>query len=167
MKCKKARRRIIELSGENRESQEESKIHAHLSQCERCGAWVDDLTSLREQMKHLTEPIPSHQIVEKTRRACHDQLVGASVLKNRVHSNRQPQSLPEFIKWVLPPLMLFTIGWILWHIGDLEPEISLTSPAVFSLFLIIQNGVMLLLAPVLLRRFRPGKLSARYRINHR
>ena len=152
MKCRQIQKRMVGRSGKITDHPLDREIEIHLAHCADCRAWLDELEALGKSVRSQSHPSPSPELVMQTLSLCHARIAGLPVHPRRFRLSVWTRPIPGFIKWVLPPLVFCTFGWILSTIGDLKPDVTPTTPAVIGLVLIVQNAAMLLFAPILLRR---------------
>lgn len=118
----------------------------HLRACGRCRAFAQDRETIREAAGALRWPAPPQALIRRTRRLMLDDGTGA-----------RPAGLPA---WVLIALALVAVAtgvWLAIALAGITPETTWTDLPVAGLaaiFIIVQNALMLLLAPVVLRRVR-------------
>ena len=161
MTCRQIQERILERSERTPDLPMDESIEVHLSTCTDCQAWLDELQILRRSLSAQLHPSAAPELVMKTRSLCHDRIDGKVATHRRFRFSEWTRPIPGFIKWVLPALVIITFGWILGTVGDLEPDVAPTAPAVIGLVLIIQNAAMLLFAPILLKRRRIRNFETR------
>ena len=155
MKCKDIERLVIASSDRLLDSEQFHAIRSHVEHCDKCLRLKEEVESLRS----LLYPRPSFVIPEeldkKTYQKCKSEIYALQKNKKKVNLQQQLQSIPIHMKIVFISLLVLTVIWIVPFFKDfgLEGE-ALTLPAIFGLFLIAQNVVLLLFSPLLIRRFR-------------
>jgi hypothetical protein len=118
----------------------------HLRACARCRAFAEDRRAMREEAGALRWPAPPQALVRETRR-----------LMLESGAETRPTALPA---WVLVTLALVAVAtgiWLAVSLAGVTPETNLADLPVAglaALFIIVQNALMLLLAPVVLRKVR-------------
>jgi hypothetical protein len=144
MKCRDVQQWL--LSQENgREGQRESgRIQNHLSMCRECAQFQQDLQFIRRTAGE-TKPEPSPGLVLLTYKRCR------RLLDQQNYSAR----VPKIIWFSFSLIFILTLWFILPVPVLLQKEASdLTSLNPAPLILVIQNAVMLLFVPVILKKFR-------------
>jgi predicted anti-sigma-YlaC factor YlaD len=142
------------LEGEDRElaRAERSLIEDHLGGCEGCRAFSADRLQIRELTAALRWPEPPDALVRKTRRLLLESAPEA-----------RPAVLPA---WVLVAMALVAVATGLWlavSLAGVTPDMTLADLPVAGLaavFIIIQNALVLLFAPVVLRTVRARRDSS-------
>ena len=155
MKCKDIERMVIASSGELRDAEQLSAIHSHVEHCSQCSGLKDDVESLRVLLQRRAEPVLPEDLDKKTYQMCKSEIHSLRKNTQGFKFRQQMQSIPMYMKIVFSSLLIVVVIWFFLFFKDfgLEGE-SLSLPAIIGLFLIIQNVGMLLLSPLLIRRFR-------------
>lgn len=148
--CKETQKRLLESSTDPLGRQPSAEIMAHLSHCDTCQQYHRDLLSIRKGINNIQTPQLDTQLTEKTRLRCHDRIADQQ-------SRTYPASLPLLIKVALPIIIVLTVVWMILTLPALGTEIALTKQAVIGIILLIQNGLMLLFAPLLISGFKENK----------
>lgn len=146
LSCRDVERLIIE--GEDRELAADVRrlVGDHLRGCERCRGFAADRGAIRETFAGARWPAPPETLVRATRRRLVED-------DPRVRAVAVPA-------WVLVALAVATIAtgvWLTVSLADVGPGTALADMPVAGLaavIIIIQNALMLLLAPVVLRAVR-------------
>jgi hypothetical protein len=121
-------------------------VEDHLRACGRCRAFAEDRGAIREGTATLRWPAPPQALVRETRR-----------LMLAIDAGAGPAALPA---WVLVALALAAVAtgvWLAVALAGVTPETTWTDLPVAGLaaiFIIVQNALMLLAAPVILRKVR-------------
>lgn len=154
MKCKDIQRLIFLSSEKSRSKTEKEILESHIRACPACAKAEEEMKALRTQLDTaVTSALPA-ELDRRTRMLCHDKLKekweSGSLLK--MQPIRPP--IPGFIWAALTFLILITGIFTLPLIRELQSTKAFSSQTIFMLSLWIQNGVMLLLSPVILRKFR-------------
>lgn len=103
----------------------------------------DDLTVIRTHLQANSVPMPSHEFFEQTRALCHAKLA------------RPP--VPKFI-WAAFATLLLLSGVLMSPLArEISTDQPLSFPEIGVLILLLQNLLMLFLAPVLLQKIRVRK----------
>jgi anti-sigma factor RsiW len=146
LSCRDIERMLI--AGEDRSAADGERriVEDHLRACGRCRAFAEDREAIRETAATLRWPAPPQALVRATRRLMLESENGA-----------RPAALPA---WVLVALALAAVAtgvWLAVALAGVTPETTWTDLPVAGLaaiFIIVQNALMLLLAPVILRKVR-------------
>jgi anti-sigma factor RsiW len=144
--CRDVERLLI--AGEDRQPSagDRELVEGHLRACARCRAFAEDRRAMREEAGALRWPAPPQALVRETRR-----------LMLESEAMARPAGLPA---WVLVALALAAVAtgvWLAVALAGVTPETTLADLPVAglaALFIIVQNALMLLLAPVVLRKVR-------------
>jgi len=150
MKCKKIEEILIEANIKDLDPSTQQHIKNHLDSCSRCREFAEKLEYLRKTVSS-SFPLPPEELLQRTRKACLQALT-------REEEDTQPQrskeknSLPLFIKLMLPTLTVLTVVMWLLLSQDFSLSLPLNIQATTFLALTLQNLTMLILAPLLLRR---------------
>jgi hypothetical protein len=148
MRCKDIERLIIDSSDEALSLEKLSAIEAHIAHCALCARFQDDLEKIRIGVKAMPQPALSPDLAQKTRVRCHAEISQKPMAASKIARLIPSYPIPKYV-WAV---LLFTeIRW----------DQSLTFTSVVALSIIIQNALMLLLAPILIRRRRWNKQSVR------
>ncbi len=146
LSCRDIERLVIE--GEDRELAAETRrlVDDHLRGCGRCRGFAADRSAIRETFADARWPAPPEQLVRATRRRLHEESAGERVA-----------TVPAWILVVLAVTTVVTGLWLAIALADVGPETALADMPVAGLaavIVIIQNALMLFLAPVVLRTVR-------------
>jgi len=163
MKCKDIERIVIASSGRLPDSKQLNEIRLHLEHCSRCLRLKEDMESLRSLLKRRAEPNLPEDLDKKTYQKCLSKIHSLQNNKKKVNLQQQLQSIPIHMKVVFISLLVLTVIWIFPFFQDfgLVGE-TLSVSTIFGLFWIIQNAMMLLFTPLLIRRFRSNKINTQF-----
>lgn len=152
---KSARCRGVErlmLEGEDRAlgAEERRTVEEHLRGCGRCRGFASDRALIRGELGAAGWPEPPDGLVLRTRRLARER--GAEP---------ERASLPAWIYVALAAVTIATGVWLTFALAGVTPDMTLADlpvAALAALFIIAQNTLTLLCAPVVLRAFRarPG-----------
>ena len=122
----------------------------------------DELKKMRTYLKKIKAPLPSEELVERTRMLCHKRMIEiqkaeAASLKRR----RQLRTIPAYVWVAFISLVAITVVLMFPLSKILTSGEQLSYPAVMILGLVVQNAVMLFFSPLLLRKNRYKKQSLR------
>jgi len=142
------------LAGEDRplDAGERRRVDGHLRGCTNCRAFASGRAMVRGVLRDLQWPEPPPGVDAETRRLCREEMAAA---EERAAAGRARAPVP-----VLAATVLFTIlasAWLTFALADAVPGGTLSAAAWGALVLIAQNGLVLFLAPVILRAVRPAR----------
>ncbi|MFQ6071062.1 MAG: zf-HC2 domain-containing protein [Candidatus Aminicenantales bacterium] len=161
MRCKDIELLIIDSAERKLNEEEQRTVEHHTSYCTNCRQFQKDFLKIELSLKNLTSPSLPETVEKKTREACLTEL--------RI---RQEASAPSSLKthfsglhpliWAaLFVLIALTISILIPAIKDLILEKPLNFKTAAVLTLIFQNTVMLLIAPLIFRKFYSQKRDFR------
>ncbi len=164
MKCKDIKRLVIASSGKLPDSKQLHAINLHVEHCIRCTRLKEDMESLRSLLQQRPNLVLPEDLDKKTYQKCLSEIQSLQKNTQRASFWQHMQSIPTHMKVVFISLLVVMVIWFFSFFEDFgsgggEP---LSMPAIFGLFLIIQNAMMLLFAPLLIRRFRTKKLNTQF-----
>ena len=157
MQCKDIEQLIIGLSGKNLNREELLDLERHLSSCDRCACFKEDLNRIRQGLEVMPMPQPSDDLVRQTRFKCYAKLNTMHVAKAMDFSH---VLLISKTTWaILFILIALTIIWSLYLLKDFNMSQPLSSQTIAVLTLMIQNNLMLCFTPLLIRKYRQRGLK--------
>ena len=160
MKCKDIETLIIESSGEFRDLDERETVFSHIEQCRRCSRLKEEMENMRSHLQQDTKPNLPEDLDKATYLKCLNELHSLQNNKKKSGLQQQIHSIPIYMKIVFVSLLVLTVFWIFPIFKDFGlAGDSLSVPTIFGLFWIIQNVMMLLFAPLLIRRYHSKKMQ--------
>jgi anti-sigma factor RsiW len=120
-----------------------AEARRHLAACPECVAFAADLARIRDRVRTLPKPDLPAALDARTRRTIEAALSPAA----------RPQPLPKGIGAVLAALTALTVLVVFPLVWTGEIAEPLTFRTAAAIALLLQNGVMLLVAPILFRKF--------------
>ena len=146
VRCRDVERLIIE--GEDRElsREERSFVADHLRGCVRCRGFEADRAVIREEIAAVRWPALPDALVRRTRLMLLESGPGA-----------RAAAVPGWVLIAMAVVAVATGLWLAVSLADVTPDMTLADLPIAGLaavFIIVQNALMLLLAPVVLRTFR-------------
>lgn len=165
MKCKDIEGLLIESSGKKLDKRQFVEIERHAGHCARCARFKEDLENIRSVLGHMPRPTLPEDLDNKTYQMCKAEMASFKVEGKVFGSKAWFKSIPAFMKVAFICLIVLTAVWAILLFKDFSLGESLSAPTIVILFLIIQNALMLLFAPLLLRRFR-SKNPGMHTIDH-
>lgn len=153
MRCKNIRRILTDELDAGTGGGPDAEARRHISTCPECAAAAADLAGIRDRVRALPRPDLPAALDARTRRAIEAALSPAA----------RPQPLPKGMGVVLAALTALTVLVVFPLVWGGEIAEPLTFRSAAAIALLLQNGVMLLIAPILFRRF--GARTAPRRID--
>jgi anti-sigma factor RsiW len=151
MRCRDFESLLIEASRRSLEAVEERALADHAARCVRCQAWLAEWEKVKSLLPSLAAPQLSPELEEKVRNLCHAE-ISRKQQPTPVPSLAKGSALPAFFWPVFGALIFLTVALLVPGLRALVRDGSWTFPAVLALVLIVQNGLTLLFAPLLLAR---------------
>jgi hypothetical protein len=139
---------LLTFAGEDRElsTGERSLVEDHRRACERCRAFAADRLAIRAEAATMSWPAPPDALVRKTRR-----------LLLESASDAGSAALPAWVLITMAVVAVVTGLWLAVSLAGVTPDMTLADLPVAGLaavLIIIQNALMLLATPVVLRKVR-------------
>lgn len=154
MKCKDVRRWLIDLSDKTLEEDRLSEIEEHVAQCEECARFEEDLKKIRHLLEQTKTPAPSEDLCRRTQTLCHKALKSAGTAESGFLDRIKAASIPAYIWMAFAALTVITVIVILPLLKELASDDLLSLQAILTLSFMIQNAIMLFLAPLILQKYR-------------
>jgi anti-sigma factor RsiW len=161
MRCKDIERLIIDSSDEDLSQEELNAIEKHIAHCALCARFRDDLKKIRMGVKAMPQPVLPPDLAQKTRVRCHAEISRRPTAAPKISRLIPSYPIPKYVWAVLLFLILLTVLIIVPELTEIRWDQSLTFTSVVALSIIIQNALMLLFAPILIRRRRGNKQNVR------
>jgi len=161
MRCKDIERLIIDSSDEDLSLEELGKIEKHVAHCALCARFQDHLEKIRMGVKAMPQPVLPPGLAQKTRVRCHAEISRRPAAASKITRLIPSEPIPKYVWAALLPLILLTVFVIVPVFKEIRLDQALTFTSVVALTIIIQNAVMLLFAPILIRRRRGKKQDIR------
>lgn len=154
MKCKDIELLIVGSVEKDLSEEELLRIEQHVSQCEQCQRFEEDLKNIRIALKKIKMPAPSPELTRKTLALCHSKLSTRHPANKKAARQIRSSPIPLLIWVAFVSLIALTVILALPLLRGLQLTQTLSLPIVVVLAIMIQNAVMLCFAPLLLRRYR-------------
>lgn len=154
MRCKDIERLIIDSSDKDLSQEELSTIEKHIARCALCARFQDDLEKIRTGVKTMSQPVLPPDLAQKTRRRCQAEISRRPAAASKIAKLIPSDPIPKYVWAVLLPLILLTVFVLAPTLKEIRLDQTLTFASAAALTIIIQNAVMLLFAPILIRRRR-------------
>ncbi len=161
MRCKDIERLIIDSSDEDLSSEELSAIEKHIVHCALCARFRDDLEKIRMGVKTMPQPALPPDLAQKTRLRCQAEISRRPAAVKKTAKLIPSDAIPKYVWAALLPLILLTVFALAPTLKGIRLDQTLTFTSAAALTIIIQNAVMLLFAPILIRRRRWKKQDIR------
>ncbi len=154
MKCKEIQRWLIDLAEESLDEDRLPQVEEHMAQCAECACFEDDLEKIRVAVNKSRTPAPAEDLFRQTRLICHEVLKTSDSAESGFLNRIKATSIPAHIWLAFAILLVLTVIVILALLKELATDDPLSLQAVVTLSLMIQNAVMLFLAPLVLQKYR-------------
>jgi hypothetical protein len=151
MKCKRAEKLIIEEAQTKPDPEIKAALDAHVLNCPKCSSFKEKLQWINQEIHQIKTPEPSPEILEKTGALCHIELIDQG--KRYIFEKYQPDKIkiPRFVWIAIALLFVLTIAWAAPVIREVLKSQIITKQSIIILLLFVQNLMVLVFSPVLLR----------------
>ena len=149
MRCKHIQLLIISQGEEQLSAEMFRQVEEHTARCGRCARFRNDLETLRRGMAEMPQPQLSRLMDEQTRIRCREEAGSRTADPLPLPGSWRRFPIPRLIWASIPILMVLTALVMAFGLDDLLNESGSLTAATF-IALILQNGVMLVFAPILL-----------------
>lgn len=146
MRCQDAERLMLETTENEGAPEARLALETHLESCPDCAAFRDFRAKLRSASKEAPRPQLDPGLVENTRALCLSELARTSA--------RRSAAVPWSIWAAFGILTVITLGFFIPQILDFFSSKEFTPALGLLLGILLQNAVMLFVAPVVMRRHR-------------
>lgn len=146
LRCREVERLTLESEDGPLSSDEQRLVEAHLRGCRRCRDFAADRTLIRRELGAVLWPVPSDELVFRTRRLIRERRPEAATA-----------ALPAWIIVGLAVVSIVTAIGLTIALAGVTPDMTLADlpvGALAAVITIVQNALMLFFAPVVLRAFR-------------
>ena len=161
MRCKDIERLIIDSSEEDLSQEELTAIETHVARCALCARFQEDLEKIRMGIKVMPQPVIPPDLAQKTRLRIHTEMGREPAAATKIDQLTPSEPIPKYVWVALLPLIILTVILIVPIFKEIRLDQTLTFASVVALTIIIQNAVMLLFAPILIRRRHRKKQDIR------
>jgi len=141
MKCKGYRALMIDQRPELLSKPQSRLLADHIKNCRDCREFQQEFKQLQWGLKAIPEPVLPDDCERLSREVCHREI------------QKAPGRVPRSVYLALMALIAITLVLIFPVVGELSFEASLSSRETLTFILVLQNAVMLLLSPLLIRRY--------------
>ena len=154
MKCKDIERQIIESSSERLDEKKKLEIERHMKGCADCGRFEEEMDGIRKTLLRQSKPVLPEDLDKRTYQLCREALASPQREGEVFGRKAWLKSIPFSIKAAFLCLIVLTIIWAVPQLEEFKLDDSLSAASIIILSVIFQNALMLILSPLLLRRFR-------------
>lgn len=162
MRCKDFECLIIDSSESKLSQEERLALEQHISRCAACARFQEDLKNIRIRLKSSHLPGPSAELAEKTRLMCHAEMSSKHAMDSQLIPQSLRPSIPRFIWAALISLTVLTAILLIPLFRHLSLDQTLSFKATAGFALMMQNIVMLIFAPIVLRRYSSQQKNLRF-----
>lgn len=164
MNCRKIQRQIRRYWLAGRSDPLPEDLACHMSSCPDCLNRYDQLAALRRRIGGLLFPELPENLDVSTRRVCLAEVQRPGVPTKAARKKLPVLSMPMPVRIALLILVVLTVAWMTPVAGGVENVQSQSQQDLFSLVMIMQNSLMLLVSPLILQR---AKQSGRLRFGRK
>lgn len=163
MRCQDFERLTLESGERELLRKERTALDEHLESCSKCARFKEFWESLQKAGLGKS-PCPefSAGLAERTRLRCRSEMDVLSRRPGIPESGSRPQAAPWPVLAALLVLTGLTVIFFIPAVGTFFKTQKVTIETVLVFFLVLQNAVMLLFAPVLLRRDGLSPIDIRF-----
>ena len=159
MRCKDIERLIIDSSERDLSREEQLAIKQHTAHCAVCASFQDELEKIRISLKKMAAPVLPDALEHETRLMCYTELDSKRTLEIRRALKFRRASIPKLIWAALITLIVLTVILLVPSISEISLDQSMSLQDLLVLILILQNAVMLIFTPIVIRKFRSPEQS--------
>jgi hypothetical protein len=109
----------------------------------------------------MPKPVISPDLEQKTRLRIYREMGSEPAAARKIDQLTPSEPIPKYVWVALLPLIFLTVILIVPIFKEIRLDQTLTFASVVALTIIIQNAVMLLFAPILIRRYQRRKQNTR------
>ena len=153
MRCKDVERLILEVSERSLEEEERIIIEEHTQLCPACASFRESLGEIRSALNNIPAPPLPQDMEERTRMRCYAEMRSQRDISTSRSPLTRAAQIPGLIWGALIFLTVITVIIVVPQARDLRIDQSMSFADIAALSLILQNAVMLILAPLVLRKF--------------
>lgn len=149
MRCKEYEYLIIESTERDLTDSEHLRLKQHCSQCENCSHFKEYIEEIFCTLKRSDPPALPADLDIQTKDLCQDEISGKKEYCRHEQRPLRPQ-VPVYIWAVFALLTILTSFMLFSGLKTVNSDQSLSLETVLMLTIILQNAVMLFLAPVII-----------------
>ena len=161
MRCQDFERLMLESSERELVREERRALEEHLETCPVCAAFRDFLGGLRSSLRDAPGPALSTEFSDSVRLRCRAELDSLSRSRAGQDFGRRPAAVPWPIWAALAILTGLTLYFLIPGLEEFRQGQKLTLATALVLLVILQNALMLVAAPLLMRRGRLSQIRFR------
>lgn len=157
MRCKHVRVLLVDRQPEQLSELESRLLNGHLENCGDCREFQRDIRLLQQGIQVIPNPLLTDDNDRITRQMCYreiETLVAGKEMKRQAQNRAR---IPRPVYLALMVLIALTLVLIFPVVGEWSFKSQLSLREILTLILVLQNALMLLLSPLLIRRY--GRLS--------
>ena len=151
MKCKQAEKLIIELSQTGLDPAIKAELDAHVFDCPKCTSFREKLHTIHRGIDEIKHPDPSIVLLDRTIALCHDELIEQDEIYVVEKYHPEAIQIPKFVWYAFGMLLILTVAWAVPVLKEVLKSQTITRQGIMVVTVIIQNLMMLIFSPVLLR----------------
>jgi hypothetical protein len=157
MKCKKLEEFIIENMANKKAISENQQVQEHLLKCKSCARFMQKYFRIQDSIRNVSETVPSDEIVQKTLNLYHTEIEKSSQM---IELSKIKSFNIELILFI--SLIIFTAAWIFSLLFGTVDPLHLLQNKIMVFTILLQNGLMLLFLPILLKRVPKFRIRVRF-----
>ena len=153
MRCQDFERLILEAGDRALSREELLLVEDHLAHCSACAAFKEFWHNIRADLERAPKTELPASLETRVRSLCHAEISGGRAGRKQAALSRDA-SVPRPIWAALAVLTALTLVFLVGGIEDFSRSREVTVEIILLLILILQNGLTLFFAPVIMRRRR-------------
>jgi hypothetical protein len=160
MRCKHVRVLLVDRQADSVSGSQSRLLNDHLEACGDCREFQRELKLLRQGIRIIPDPVLADDCERNTRELCYREIISVPSGIGIKGKDRNTVRIPRLVYLALMVLVTLTLVLIFPVAGELPFKTELSLPDALVLTLVLQNAVMLLLSPLLIRRYGglPGQI---------
>jgi anti-sigma factor RsiW len=155
MRCKNVERLIIEATDRKLNDREKTAIEEHTEKCAVCASFQTSFGDIRSAVKNIPVPQLDPDLEEKTWAMCHREICSLRAFDRSKYSRIRRSNIPALVWGALVSLTILTAVIVVPQVKDYSFDQSMTFANIVGLSMILQNAVMLILTPLIMRKYHP------------
>ena len=154
MKCKQAEKLIIEWSQTGLDPAIKTELDDHVLDCLKCSSFMKKTQMIHQSIGEIEQPDPSVALLDRTIALCHAELTKQNEIYVVEKYHPEVIRIPKFVWYAFGMLLILTAAWAIPVLREVVKSKIITRQVIMVLTVIIQNLMMLIFSPVLLRRLK-------------
>jgi hypothetical protein len=159
MKCKEIQERLHQGLPDDAVNQRDLEWLTHLDNCPQCKKLIHDLNFVRLNLAAAQPRAVPDALDQQVLRRCHDEIDAGTVETLAEPAVTRWLKIPPLIWAAISILVVLTFAAVTPIIGDLLSSEPLSDRGLFTLIVIGQNALMLLLSPVIIQKFTQNRTN--------